>query len=614
MILNEKEILEILQDSTKQIPVWITNARVLNKELEALINGVDFNTLLYKVEHKENDDQLLARKRYSHSIKDMFERVLRPIDNVYTATGGTKRYGDKTDTNSTETYEKLIQSIATIRDQKPLEKWLQDNWMGHIYKTDPNGVILYEYRKEKFYPTYKNISSIRNYKSDGQNLEWILFEGINQADKTIEWRLIDDENDYIYIQQTASNVTQFALNKEKSFNHPFGAVPGIINSDIIELGTETRKSPIDSILELAKESLRDESHKSMFKFLLWDPIFWRYAQKCPQCGGAKRTGTEVCDMCNGSGIYGKKDITDIIQFGVPEDKETPIITPNVAGWLTPDVNIMAEFNKEIDKLEDKIFTTIWGTINYSKLYQNQKPNQDKTATEIIYDTAPQIARLNKFADSAQWVEWRLTELAANFVYQTKKKEQSICSITYGRNYIIEPLEILLNRYKDSVTNGLNSSICDKNLEEYIYSKFKTDPAGLEEELKRLKVEPFIHFTVEQVTKNYGQEEAKEKMLFAGWWHNFADKNKEAEELITDFEAYCNEQLSEKEEKPTITKNITIKKLADGTVKYFNTESNEEIADDALIQGIQDIASERIKQLEPNADFGLGYSLKSGNFE
>ena len=406
MILSQNEILEILHESTNQVPSWVTTARANNKELEALVNGIDFNTLLYKVEHKEDDNQLLARKRYSHSIKDMFERTLRPIDNIYSATGGSKKYGDSTDPNSTETYDKLIQAISTIRDNKPLEKWLQRNWM-KLYHTDPNGVILYEFRQEKFYPTYKNIGAIRNYKSDGQNIEWILFEGTTRIDNRnlIDWRLIDDENDYIYTQDTKSDVSQFTLNEEKSLKHPFGSVPGIIISDIIKIGTEERCSPIDSIIELAKEELRDNSHKSMFKFLLWDPIFWRYGLTCPKCEGTGKQpkGDEICDMCNGHKLYGKKDITDAVIIKVPEDKETAILTPNIAGFIVPDITIMSEFNKEIDLLENKIYTTIWGTINYAKMYAGDitTGKAQKTPTEIIYDTAPQISRLNDYADVAQ---------------------------------------------------------------------------------------------------------------------------------------------------------------------------------------------------------------------
>jgi len=197
MILSIDQIKDILTQS-QEVPQWVQESRVYNQELEALVNGTKFDSLLYKIEHKEDDKQIQARKRYSRSIKDMFERVLRPLDNIYTATGGSKKYLDEANA------DKIISILSGIRDNKSLEKWLQRNWL-KLYHTDPNGVILYEHNKEKFYTTYKNISSIRNYESDGQQLEWILFEPVGKEKGVLEWRLIDDSKDYLIIQQSSSD-------------------------------------------------------------------------------------------------------------------------------------------------------------------------------------------------------------------------------------------------------------------------------------------------------------------------------------------------------------------------------------------------------------------------
>ena len=69
---------------------------------------------------------------------------------------------------------------------------------------------------------------------------------------------------------------------------------------------------------------------------------------------------------------------------------------------------------------------------------------------------------------------------------------------------------------------------------------------MNEELLRLKVEPFIHYTVEQIKINYGINEAKEKMLFASWWLNFADKSKDAPTLISEFDKYCSMEIEVEE--------------------------------------------------------------------
>jgi hypothetical protein len=632
MIYQIDEILKILQNSTQSVPLWISEQRKINIELEALVNGIKHFEQLYKIEHKEDDDQLEARKRYSHSIKDLFDRVLRPLDNIYSSTGGTKYYGYKDEENEQEFDETpLLKALSRIRDGKPLEKWLQNNWM-KLYHTDPNGLIFYEYKSKpvaKAYPTYKNIGTVRDYITDGQRLEWVLFEGETSEDnKTISWRFVDDACDYTFIQNVNKSGPSsiFKIDKQKTFKHPFGYCPGIVISDIHILGTEKRKSAIDSVMELAKESLRDESHKSMFKFLLWDPIFWRYAQKCPKCNGAGRhgTGQDICDMCNGVGIYAKKDITDIITIAFPEDKEIPTITPNIAGYIFPDVNIMGEFNKELELLEDKIFTTIWGTNNYNKIYNNRKDlGNNPTATQIVYDTAPQISRLNNYADTAEWTEWYLSELEANFIYLNKPADKEVCTIFYGRNFIVEPLEILLERYEKSKLAGDPTAILDKELEEWITSKYKNDAITLNEELNRIKIEPFIHYTIEQVFANYNQQEAQKKMLFDAFWRQ-ADKSKEAEYLQKEFEEYCQEKMPAKQNiEDTTDYKSQVKKIpqSDGSNKYFINDKKitdsetTKMYEDSLLksdQGVDKLLNARLKGLG-KTDLGLGLQLKSGNF-
>ena len=515
--MEVNKIFEIIRESQK-VPDWVVNARNYNKDLDALVNGVNFKELLIRIEHKEDAEKQEARKRYSRSIKDMFERLLRSIDNVYSATGGVKKYPDKT--------EEVIKKISQIRDGKTLEKWLQTVWMS-LYHTDPNGVIIYEWKDNNFYPCYKSIHGIRNYEADGQRINWLLYEATYKDNKCY-WRFIDEEKDYTILDVNGN----YEIVEEYTYLNPFKKVPGVVISDIVKIGSKQRLTPIDSIIELAKEFLRDQSIKTIFKFLHGFPIFWRYAIQCPKCQGAWKKGDSVCPDCV-DGFLVKRDITDCASLPVP-DKDSPVIAPNIAGFIAPDLATWNQYSEELKLLYSIIFETIWGV--------DAQIQVQKTATEIFLNTQPLKNKLHIYADVAQWVEWYMTDLAMEFMNPLRKKEDTAI-ILYGRNYIIDSEETLLKKYETGKEQEDNSAILDRLLFEWMLSKYKNDPITMNEEVKRLKVEPFIHYSVEQIKTNYGEAEAKQKMLFGNWWNNIADKSKQPEALVKEFETYYKLKLN-----------------------------------------------------------------------
>ena len=68
----------------------------------------------------------------------------------------------------------------------------------------------------------------------------------------------------------------------------------------------------------------------------------------------------------------------------------------------------------------------------------------------------------------------------------KDLQQKVATILYGRNYIIEPLDVLLNKYQDSMSKGVTTAILDHQLYQIICTLHKNSPDVLEEELKRIK--------------------------------------------------------------------------------------------------------------------------------
>ncbi|MGR3221304.1 MAG: hypothetical protein ACUZ8H_16025 [Candidatus Anammoxibacter sp.] len=499
---NSEAATEFVKSHAVKIPEWILTARKKEEELSALIEGKGFKKeLINNIEHLESKKKAIAREKYSRSIVDLYERLLLPISNVFSATGGKKSYI----IDNPEQAKTFLKTISKIRDGKSIESYVEDVWM-QLYHTDPNGVLFMEYVTEpatKVWPTYKSIHNIRTYVPNGQLVEVILFEPVEESKDVKIWRLVDDNKDY-RIQQSGEI---FTVIEDKTFTHPFSESPALINSDIVDIKEKIRLSPINKIVEISREYARDQSIKTIYKFLHGFPLFWKYITQCKKCTGSGKTGDKVCVECDGYGFYKSKDVTDAITLS-PPTKDQVVLDP-IAGFITPDLEVWDQYTKEIDILEIKMQDTHWGT--------HQQRSGNETATGRFIDIQPIENRLTKYSKVAQFVEKQITEWVADVVVDGKEKGQNVSFIFYGTGYIMETPEKLLERYSKAKADSLNNVILDRMFTEYLTSKYKNDPEWLGLELKKSEVEPYLHLALEDITKAFGVEEAQKKVFFQKWW-------------------------------------------------------------------------------------------------
>lgn len=539
---DEQEAIRYIK-ANETVSKRISDARTEHTELKALIDGEGFTALLLQIENVESKQKAKVRKTYSRNIVDFFSRLLRPVDNVYHSTGGSKVYDIEG-----EKREILLNTLADIRGGKSLEGWLETFWM-QSYHNDPAGVVFVEYTSRfdegvKPYPTYKSINHIRNYIPNGQRVEAILFEPktVTNANGSFQvWRLVDDLTDWTFIEQGGN----FTLDVDNSFEHPFGTVPCLINSDITALGTEKRQSPLNSIIAVTKEYARDQSIKTIYKFLHGFPIFWKLISQCNTCTGTGRVGDDVCPDCDGHGYYKRKDVTDEVTLPVPKEGE-PKIAPDIAGYVVPPLDIWNQYTSELELLEDTSNFTHWGAV-----IDTQKK---QTATEVVVDVQPVVKRLNIYGDVAEFMEQAITEWVANALDMSKEKGDSIASINYGRDYIIEPSGSILTRYEESKAKGDNNTILDRLFNEYLGAKYKNDMPQLHVMLLKSEVEPYLHLDYKQTLEIFGNVEAQKKALFEDWWKtlNPSDLKKTAEQLKVQFNAWFIALAPEDEETDSVT--------------------------------------------------------------
>ena len=527
MVLTFDEIKEIIKSGT---PDWVKVARKESKKLNTHINGIGTADYLDSITGYENDRQYQLRKKYATSNKFVFENLLRPVDKVFSAAGGSTIIKTKTEPSE----KSLSIKLSNVTDGYSVRKWIENIQLNKYY-TDPSGVVFFEWEKDKTYPTLKSIHSIQNYQSDGRKLEWLLFEGEKRKnDKGVElpgeyYRFVDDSNDYIIHRINE----QFKIIEDETFINPWGYVPAIINSNIFDPTLTYRKSPVDSVMDLADHYLTTTSVKNIYEFLHGYPIFWAYVEPCRKCDGTKLYDGKTCDNCHGDGHTFTKDVSEVIKLKPPKNSDDPQLAPDVAGYVQPELPTWQEQRTELDWLWGLMHFSMWGTAR-------QETAENETATAAFIDSQPVNERLNKFTDAIEQTEQLMTDIIGVF-YLRDNYEGS--SVNLGRRFLVESPDVIWSKYEKAKQNGSPKIALDYLLTQFYQSEFKDDKMNMIVAQKGIKIEPFIHKTDEQINSlPVADEDKKAKFYFNEFWRNLNKQDivlKDTENIKKEFDKFLN---------------------------------------------------------------------------
>ena len=522
---NEQEVITYIK-ANEQVKPWVIRARENSKMLNALVYGIDFDKyLIEKIESIESTARATARKKYSKDIRDLFSRVMQIRENVFSAFGGAPHVTIE----SKSVKKKLAESLNNFKGQKSIKKYLSENFF-QLGDVDPNGIMFLEYLGDTdIYPTYKSINDIRTYESDGSLLKVLLFEPKTvkvNSQEFKEWRVVDEKKDWRILQRGGS----FSVREELTFEFPFSNIPGIILSDKKDVGSEIRYSSLFPIVELAKDYARDKSVNTIYKFIHGFVRHWRYEKQCKSCAGLGLSGDgkEECGECKGIGYVRKNDVTDITIIDIPREGD-PVIAPNLEGFVQPALDTWQQYNDDLKNFEQLIKSTMWGT-------EESKREGNETATGRFIDIQPITTRLTSYTDSVEWAENQFIHWTEDWI-NTLPKEEYGYFVTYGRRYIIESPDVILERYTKERDKGANNTILDKLLDEYLLSVHQSNPVLLLEIQKKREVEPYIHQSIKEVFDIFGATEANKKVLFVSYWED-VDVKKDVSTLKTEFNTYA----------------------------------------------------------------------------
>jgi len=394
MVLTEQDIIRILKDKPNN--AILTSAQTQSKKLSQHITGIKSSDLLTKISGLENEDQIKLRKDYARSNKDIFARIHRPEDKVFSAKGGSVVY------KLPEAQQKdFITKLQNVYNGFSLRSWTKEIAKQYFH-IDPMGLIFMEVSMNETYPTYKSTHYIYDYKLKGRNVEYVVFT----TEDPKEYRVVDDMFDYL----VEWDGTLLRTIQEKTFPNYYGYVPAKIISNLIGNNTEYYTSPDWEIIELADEYLRETSVKSIYKLKHGFPKAWQYYGVCGTCKGTQFVEGKECPTCNGSGKAVSRDTSETISIPIPLEGQ-PTITPDVAGYVSPDIEGWTKMTDELTSLENMMHSTYWGIKDRIK---SVGIGNEKTATEIIDDMQPLHDRLFSFSNWGQDIDTFVTNCMGQF--------------------------------------------------------------------------------------------------------------------------------------------------------------------------------------------------------
>lgn len=546
---DETEALKFLKKHTKHTLDWVTIAKENKEEAEALIYGVNYKKFLVnEIEYLESAAKRLVRAKYSRPVTDLFVRVGRLLDNVFSANGTIKQINGLKDNQKVE----LEKHLSQIKGGQSLGKWMEDVWIKTLH-VDPNGITYLKYDSDLGidpYPEYVPINNIRYYLSDGRKCDYIVFEpkaiivdGKDTGNK--KWTIVDDKNVYTFIEEKEIFIM------ESISEHLFDSTPVVINSADKDFDTELRYSPYSVIFEPAKAYGGKLSRLSSYENLQGFPKSYALTAPCNSCGGRKLDDqSNVCQSCKGSGEQGN-DVANEIRLRIPDfnSGESFIPSDSIGGFISPALEYAAQEEQSLDRLENSIFFTQWGNQSSSEAV--------RTATETIIDAQPTEQRLSWYASNVEDVESMIVDMTANHMFVRNAQDEKVSTIIYSRDYIIASLNAVTLEYQTSKEKGDNYVILDDKFKKVLRTTYKGNGRGFNRALKKAFTEPYIHLTIEQVKDVYGSEQAKKKGLFNEWYDLLTEAeldNKTIIELKKEYNDWFEDWIeSNKEPEPEETK-------------------------------------------------------------
>lgn len=416
--------------------------------------------------------------------------------------------------NSTSTYQftdSLLAEDWNFYKQHMLNEpnvWKTKGWQ--MMKTSVNSILIVDLPKQQIgsrpspYFYWLDITNVIDYETlNGTDINWIVFK---QNDNKVA--AFDDT--YMRVLQLDNKGTIVGI--ESEVKHELGICPARFfwTTGLTENQVELKKNPITKELSNLDWYLFFAISKQHLDLYAPYPIYSAFEADCDfqnnetgdYCdGGFLRNSSgnfkifndgtvEKCPCCSEKRIAGPGSFLEV---PIPNVVEGVADMRNPVQITTIDAESLKYNVDECVRLRNDIITSVVGS--GGNVSEKEAINETQVAANFESKTSV------------------LNALKTNFELAQKFVEDTICKLRYGNDFILSSInwgtefyvftaKELYEKFKNAKANGASDSELDAISNQIIEVEYKNNPLQLQRMMILKQIEPFRHFTTDEVLNLY----------------------------------------------------------------------------------------------------------------
>lgn len=416
--------------------------------------------------------------------------------------------------NSTSTYQftdSLLAEDWNFYKQHMLNEpnvWKTKGWQ--MMKTSVNSVLIVDLPKQQIgsrpspYFYWLDITNVIDYETiNGTDVNWIVFK--QNGNKVAAF-----DDTYMRVLQLDNKGTIVGI--ESEVKHELGSCPARFfwTTGLTENQVELKKNPITKELSNLDWYLFFAISKQHLDLYAPYPIYSAFEADCDfqnnetgdYCdGGFLRNSSgnfkifndgtvEKCPCCSEKRIAGPGSFLEV---PIPNVVEGVADMRNPVQITTIDAESLKYNVDECVRLRNDIITSVVGS--GGNVSEKEAINETQVAANFESKTSV------------------LNALKTNFELAQKFVEDTICKLRYGNDFILSSInwgtefyvftaKELYEKFKNAKANGASDSELDAISNQIIEVEYKNNPLQLQRMMILKQIEPFRHFTTDEVLNLY----------------------------------------------------------------------------------------------------------------